>query len=195
MATRKKTPPHAHLTVGLAVFEAAARGVKKAAKTTHFAPAPQQRLATVEPTMNGAKPTVEEAEPLKVAFSQSARPCCRHRKTIPVTLRLTEAERAQLEDMAAGRTLSSYIRSRLFKKQEKRRKRRSGSVVADKKAIAEALALLGQLRMANNLNQLAHQANIGALVIEDRERSKIDEAYSYILSLRGLLVAALGQER
>jgi hypothetical protein len=146
--------------------------------------------------MSAAKLDVEGAKALKAAFSQSARPRCRpHRKTIPVTLRLTETERRQLEEMAAGITLSSYIRARLFTKQEKRRQRRSGSVVTDKKAIAEALALLGQSRMANNLNQLAHQANIGALVIEDRERAKIDEAYGYILSLRALLVAALGQER
>ena len=61
--------------------------------------------------------------------------------------------------------------------------------------LAEALALLGQSRIANNLNQLAHQANIGTLVMEDRERAKIDEAYSYILSLRTLLVAALGRDR
>ncbi|WP_409995063.1 plasmid mobilization protein [Rhizobium leguminosarum] len=112
-----------------------------------------------------------------------------------VTLRLTENERARLEEMAAGMTLSAYIRACLFTEQEKRRHRRSGLVVADKKAIAEALAPLGQSRMANNLNQLAHQANIGALVIDDRERAKIDEAYGHILSLRALLVAALGQER
>lgn len=117
------------------------------------------------------------------------------RKTIPVTLRLTETERARLEEMAAGMTLSTYIRACLFANEEKRRKRRAGPVVADKKAIAEALALLGQSRMANNLNQLAHQANIGVLVIEDRERAKIDEAYGTILSLRALMVAALGRER
>lgn len=130
-----------------------------------------------------------------MAADQQSEPLRRrpHRKTFPVTLRLTEAERKRLEDMAAGMTLSAYIRACLFAEQEKRRKRRPGTVVADKKAVAEALALLGQSRMANNLNQLAYQANIGALVIEDRERAKIEEAYAYILSLRALLMAALGQ--
>lgn len=117
------------------------------------------------------------------------------RKTAPVTLRLTEAERKRLVELADGMTLSTYIRACLFAKEEKRRKRRAGSVVADKKAVAEALALLGQSRIANNLNQLAYQANIGALRIEDRERAMIDEAYGYVLSIRTLLVAALGQER
>jgi hypothetical protein len=132
----------------------------------------------------------------KAAFVHSASPPRRsRRKTIPVTLRLTQAEREQLEEMAAGMTLSSYIRACLFAQQEKRRQRRPDAVVADKKAVAEALALLGQSRIANNLNQLAYQANIGALVIEDQERAKIEEAYSYVLSLRSLLVAALGQGR
>ncbi|MGE0280736.1 MAG: plasmid mobilization relaxosome protein MobC [Rhizobiaceae bacterium] len=132
---------------------------------------------------------------LKAAFSAAApvrgRP---QRKTSPVTLRLTEAERQQLEDMAAGMTLSTYIRACLFAKEERRRKRRPKSTVADKKAIAEALALLGQSRIANNLNQLAYQANIGALAIEDRERAKIEEAYGYVLSMRALLVSALGSD-
>ncbi len=112
-----------------------------------------------------------------------------------MTIRLTEDERVRLEELAAGMTLSAYIRACLFAEETKRRKRRSNTVVADKKAVAEALALLGQSRIANNLNQLAYQANIGALVMEDRERAKIEEAYSHILALRGLLVAALGQER
>lgn len=117
------------------------------------------------------------------------------RKTSPVTLRLTGAERAQLEQMADGMTLSTYIRACLFAREEKRRKRRPGSVVRDKKAVAEALALLGQSRIASNLNQLAYQANIGALRIEDRERAMIDEAYGHVLSIRASLVVALGQDR
>lgn len=146
--------------------------------------------------MSDTKPGDGGAEPLMAAFAQSAspqlQPC---RKTIPVTLRLTQAERERLENMAAGMTLSAYIRACLFAKEERRRQRRPGSVVADKKAVAEALALLGQSRIANNLNQLAYQANIGALVIEGRERAKIEEAYAHVLSLRALLVAALGHER
>lgn len=145
--------------------------------------------------MSGAKPIADGVQPLKAVFQQSGSPPRSRRKTIPVTLRLTEAERERLEEMAAGMTLSAYIRACLFAEQERRRKRRPGSVVGDKKAAAEALALLGQSRMANNLNQLAYQANIGALIIEDRERAKIEEAYAYILSLRTLLMAALGQER
>lgn len=111
----------------------------------------------------------------------------------PVTLRLTLAERERLEELAKGMTLSAYIRASVFAKEEKRRKSRPRDVVADKKAAAEALALLGQSRIANNLNQLAYHANIGALAIEDAERAQIAEAYAHVQSIRTLLMQALGK--
>jgi len=127
------------------------------------------------------------------AFSRAAKGQRSRRKTVPVTLRLTEDERTKLEELAAGMTLSAYIRACVFMQEDKRRKRRSGSVIANKQAVAEILALLGQSRIASNLNQLAYQANVGALVIEDQERMRIDEAYSHVLSIRALLITALGQ--
>ena len=77
----------------------------------------------------------------------------------PLTLRMTADERAKLEELAAGMTLSAYVRACVFAQETKRRKRRPRTVVEDKKAAAEALALLGQSRIASNLNQLAHHAN------------------------------------
>jgi len=134
-------------------------------------------------------------EPTRV-FADAAKPRrSRGRKTAPISLRLTEAERSQLEELAAGVTLSVYIRAQLFASEEKRRKRRAKLLVEDKKAVAEALALLGQSRIANNLNQLAYHANIGTLAIEDKERAQIEEAYTCVLNIRNLLVTALGQSR
>ncbi len=111
----------------------------------------------------------------------------------PVTLRLTPEERDRLEELATGMTLSAYIRACVFSKEEKRRKHRPKNIVADKKAAAEALALLGQSRIASNLNQLAYHANVGALIIDEAEKSQISEAYAYVLSIRSLLMTALGQ--
>ena len=90
-------------------------------------------------------------------------------------------------------TLSAYIRACVFAEEEKRRKRRPKNVVADRKAVAEALALLGQSRIANNLNQLAYHANIGALEMDETERSDLEEAYDHVLSIRSLLMQALGK--
>ncbi|GAA6207869.1 hypothetical protein NBRC116601_11620 [Cognatishimia sp. WU-CL00825] len=111
----------------------------------------------------------------------------------PVTLRLTPEERERLEELAAGMTLSAYIRACVFAKEEKRRKSRPKDVVADKKAAAEALALLGQSRIASNLNQLAYHANIGAIMIGEAEKAQIAEAYAHVLSIRSLLMQALGK--
>jgi hypothetical protein len=112
----------------------------------------------------------------------------------PITLRLTPNERAQLEELATGMTLSAYIRACVFAEEERRQKRRPKNIVADKKAMAEALTLLGQSRIANNLNQLAYHANIGALAMDEHTRGQIDEAYLFIAEMRELLIKALRRD-
>jgi len=111
----------------------------------------------------------------------------------PLVIRLTAEERARLEEMAMGMTLSAYVRACLFGQEAKRRKRRPKDVVADKRPAAEALALLGQSRIASNLNQLAYHANIGALEIGPKEAAQVQEAYDHVVAIRSLLVAALGR--
>lgn len=111
----------------------------------------------------------------------------------PVTLRLTPQERERLEELAQGMTLSAYIRACVFAQEDKRRKSRPKNVVADKKAASKALALLGQSRIANNLNQLAYHANIGALSMGDKEKAQIEEAYAHVQSMRSQLMTALGK--
>lgn len=111
-----------------------------------------------------------------------------------LTLRLTPEERSNLEELAAGMTLSAYIRACLFAEETKRRKAKPKTVVADKKAAAEALALLGQSRIANNLNQLAYQANISDLDVGDFKQAQINEAYEHVIAMGSLLVSALGKQ-
>lgn len=119
------------------------------------------------------------------------------RSTSTVTLRLTPEERAELEELAAGMTLSAFIRGCLFDRESKRRKikQRSTTAIEDKKAIAEALALLGQSRIASNLNQLAYHANIGVLIVGDTEKAQIAEANAHLTAIRSLLMDALGKRR
>ena len=109
----------------------------------------------------------------------------------PLTLRLKPEERARLETLAAGMTLSAYVRACVFGQEAKRRKRRPKDAVADKAAIAEALALLGQYRIASNLNQLAYHANIGVLQFGAVETRHIEEANEHLREIRSLLVTAL----
>jgi hypothetical protein len=74
----------------------------------------------------------------------------------PLVIRVTAEEREWLRIFAVGMTLSAYVRACVFGHEAKQRKRRAKKTVADKKAVAEALALLGQSRIANNLNQFAY---------------------------------------
>jgi len=110
-----------------------------------------------------------------------------------ITLRLSERENAQLRKVASGVTLSSYIRECLFGKEANLRKtRQRHKPVADEQAMAQLLAMLGESRIANNLNQLAYKANIGELVLSQEALSQIEEAYGYVGEMRSLLIQSVG---
>lgn len=78
----------------------------------------------------------------------------------PFSLRLSPEERARLEREAAGLSLGAYIRSRLFGADAASPPKSRGKFpVKDHKALAQAIGLLGQARIASNLNQLARAAH------------------------------------
>ena len=104
-------------------------------------------------------------------------------------------ERGRLEELAAGMTLSAYVRACVFAEDTKLRKKRPSDKVEEKKAAAEALALLGQSRIASNLNQLAYHANIGALIVGEDEKAQIAEANAHLATIRALLMEALGKRQ
>ncbi|MEM8539636.1 MAG: hypothetical protein AAGF25_01665 [Pseudomonadota bacterium] len=109
-----------------------------------------------------------------------------------VTLRLSVDDHERLKELADGMALSVYIRARALEQELPRKKRRSTTSVADKQAIAKLLGLLGESRIANNLNQLAYHANVGALIMDDESREQITEAYDHVIFLRQTLIQALG---
>lgn len=144
-----------------------------------------------EPVISSAFNDVANQKLEKQRSHKPRRKGTRRSDVSPVTLRLTADERERLEELAVGMTLSAYIRACVFSQEEKRRKRRPKDTVADKKALAECLALLGHSRMASNLNQLAYHANVGALVVDDEVKEQITESYEGIKEMRALLIAAL----
>jgi hypothetical protein len=99
-----------------------------------------------------------------------------------------------LKEMADGMALATFIRAKVLDEQLPRKTRRSSTSVSDKQAIAQILGLLGQSRIANNLNQLAYHANVGSLAMDDATQAQIDEAYDQILFLRQTLLKALGMQ-
>lgn len=115
----------------------------------------------------------------------------RSRRPAPFSLRLSAAERERLTREAAGVPLGTYIKAKLLDGAPLRL-RRSGRAVADHAALGRVLAMLGASRLANNLNQLAYAANIGALPVTPETEAALQAALADVRTMRALLLCALG---
>lgn len=109
----------------------------------------------------------------------------------PVSLRMTFEEKANLEKAAAGMSLAAYIRWRLFAPDMPPPRTRGNFPVKDHKALAQLLALLGQSRLANNVNQLARAANTGSLPVTPDTEEALLTAVREVAKMRALLIQAL----
>ena len=87
---------------------------------------------------------------------------------------------------------SAYIRKCLFGKAAVPRKVRARVPVKDQEALAQVLGLLGQTHFANNLNQIAYEANCGSLLIDEETEKEIKLACAHIAWIRVILIEALG---
>ncbi|MFS4438015.1 plasmid mobilization relaxosome protein MobC [Paracoccaceae bacterium GXU_MW_L88] len=112
----------------------------------------------------------------------------------PFSLRLNEDERAKLETAAAGMPLGPFIKAKLFDCDLSPRRTRGQAPVKDHAALARALGLLGNLRLANNLNQLAKAANKGALPLSPEVEDELMATCAAVLAIRMELMKALGYE-
>lgn len=109
----------------------------------------------------------------------------------PFSIRLTQEERERLEAEAKGKPLSVYMRERLLGDGTAPRKlRRKPS--ADQAGLAKVLGMLGQSRLANNLNQIAKAAHIGVLVVTPALIEELENACRDIRIMRDALLSALG---
>jgi hypothetical protein len=109
-----------------------------------------------------------------------------------ITLRLTDDELAKLKHAASGVSISAYIRKQLFGNETSLRKVRSRVPVKDQQALAQVLGMLGNSRMANNLNQIAYEANCGSLLMDQATEDEIKMACASIAWMRVKLIEALG---
>lgn len=112
-------------------------------------------------------------------------------KTKPFCIRLTKSEREYLSKKAGKRPLGSYIRSQLLNDQEQRRKVQRRPNPDDAK-ISQLLAVLGQSRLPQNLNQIAKAANMGALPVSQELITELHQACADIGYMRSELISALG---
>lgn len=117
-------------------------------------------------------------------------PRAKKKTTTPISLRLTDDERAELVAKAGTRTLSSYIRERLFDGDARGRKVRLPAY--DKQMLGRILATLGHSGAADSLRELSEAARIGALPLSPETEQSIASACAAIECMRRNLVRALG---
>lgn len=128
----------------------------------------------------------------RAAASSEVAPPRKPPKDRPFCLRLTKAEREQLEAEAGTMPLGAYIRERLFgENSAPRRKRRRPAV--DQTGLAKVLGMLGASRLAANVNQIAKAAKLGLIVGAAPELiQQIVDACEDIRTMRNALLTALG---
>lgn len=125
-----------------------------------------------------------EAAPLTSVHCNTATP----RRLPPFSIRLSAADRARLEAEAQGVPLGTYIKAKALGNPPLKR----AGGIEDRRAMAQALALLGKTHYANNLNQLAHLANMGALPLTPEVIEELENTLRLIGEVRALILKALG---
>lgn len=108
---------------------------------------------------------------------------------------LKPEEEAHLRALAAGSPIGTFVKSKALQDEHARHLSGKYGAVEDKKALAQALSLLGQSRLASNLNQIAKAANLGTLPLTPEVEADVGEACEYIADIRALLIKALGLRR
>lgn len=126
------------------------------------------------------------------AAQPSRHPATKPPRPAPFSLRLSDAERARLVTEAAGAPLGAYIKAKVLGSAPPVRMRRTGLAIADRKALAQLVAIFGRSRLFSNLNQLAHAANCGALPATQETEAELVAALRDLQDIRRLLLIALG---
>lgn len=115
-----------------------------------------------------------------------------NKRLSPYSMRFTLEEREHLDKVAAGLSLSEFIRERLFGEKASPRKKRNKFPVKDHKILAQILGLLGKSRLASNFNQIAKAVHTGSLPVTPETEEELVKASRAVLDMRDLLLKALG---
>lgn len=119
-----------------------------------------------------------------------------NKRLAPFSLRLSFEERAKLENLAAGESLSSFIKRHVFTEEGQRNAapptKRGKAPVKDHILLGQVLAALGRSRLSQNLNQLAKAVNTGNLPLAYDVERDLKQACGDVHAMRYLLMRALG---
>jgi len=114
------------------------------------------------------------------------------RQPSPLSVRLTEDERANLTARAGTMTLSSYVKRVLF--EGAKLARMPSSNLADRALLAHLLATLGGSDLAASLYRLARAADSGSLPVDDETVRRLRLACDDVRLMHNALMRGLGKE-
>ena len=145
--------------------------------------------------MNGSVQKISTIS-IQSAFSNQASNAVKKekpRRPSPLSLRLTSEQRVELEQLARGRPLSGYIKSRLFDGSAKNSSYRARRVaVEDQKLLAQVLRALGNAGIIKVIGKLRAADDNGSLIMSEAANFAVHQACKDIAIMRRDLVAALG---
>lgn len=115
------------------------------------------------------------------------------KRTPPLSVRISDDERALLESWAGRMPLGTYVKKRLFDGVDiKPRKARQRSVVEEYDLLARLLGTLGRTDAFRNLGKLIALVENDRLDLDDDDLQTILGACACITAMRRDLVEALG---
>jgi len=110
-----------------------------------------------------------------------------------LSIRITPEERIRLEREAGGRSLSSFVRARLFEDGGRRRGPSSSrTVISDHKALARVLGAMGRSPAIGTLKGVLAACDEGAILLAPEAEAALRSACSHIHAMRLDLLKALG---
>lgn len=111
----------------------------------------------------------------------------------PLSLRLSESERAELRHLAGNRPLGSYIKGRLFQGDNSGAQPRPRQPAShDRKLLAELLRALAQADVIRTVGDIRRACQDESLVLSDEAELAVHQACTDISEMRKNLVVALG---
>ncbi len=118
----------------------------------------------------------------------------RKKRLSPVSLRLSEEQRAELHRRAGNLALSSYIKRVLFDADAPLSRAVPTRVSADQAELAKLLAWLGRTEVAAHLAVMAEATKSGSLVVNPIVAAQLNKACSDIAAIRAALMRAMGKQ-
>ncbi len=109
----------------------------------------------------------------------------------PFSLRLSHAQRRDLERRAGQHGMAAYIRTQLFHSNDNAPVSNKQTTTNNRQAAAQILAKLAQGEVVANLRILVEAARSGSLVLDDEAKAALLQAYADIGEIKSLLMQTL----